>query len=438
MARSAKPFSRRDFLKRSSLAVAGATLVSAAGIARTAHAAGSDQLKIALIGGGGRGMGAANDCLGSARENVKIVAVADAFEDRAVACADLLNKTFKSAGKADIPKERIFVGLDAYQKAIDCGVDMVFLASPPGFRPIHYEAAVKAGKHVFMEKPVCTDAPGFRTVMAANKAADGKGLKVGVGLQRRHDPGYVEGVKRLREGELGELSFLRVYWNGTTPWIRPRQAGQTEMEYQVRNWYFFVWVCGDIICEQHVHNLDVANWVKGDHPVEANGMGGREVCKGKDVGHIFDHHFVEFTYKDGSKTFSQCRHQAGTWPCVGEFAHGAKGSRGVAVDPGGKGRRHSRHSAGNPYVQEHIDLLAAIRGNEKYNEGWRAATSTMTAILGRMATYSGQIVKWEEAVERGPSEMPAKFAWDAMPKILPDKDGSYEYAVALPGVYKPY
>ena len=335
-------------------------------------------------------------------ENVKIIAVADAFEDRALACADLLNRTFKAQGKADIPRDRVFVGFDAYQKALDCGVDMVYLGTPPGFRPIHFDAAVKAGKHVFMEKPVCTDAPGFKTVVAAAKLADEKGLKVGVGLQRHHQPAYIEGVKRLQDGELGGLSFLRVYWNGGGVFVHPRKPGQTEMEYQIRNWYYFVWMCGDNICEQHVHNIDIANWVKGDHPVEANGMGGRQVRKGKNVGQIFDHHFVEFTYKDGTKMYSQCRQQSGTWECCNEFAHGAKGSRQVAVNPAGKGKRRGRHASGNPYVQEHIDLHAAIRANEKYNEAWYAATSSMTAVLGRMATYSGKQVFWDDAVAQRP------------------------------------
>jgi predicted dehydrogenase len=418
--------SRRDFLKKSVLATAGVTLAGGLSVARTAHAAGSEQIRIALIGAGDRGTGAVHNCLESNDGDIKVVAVADAFADRAKFSVANLQKTFKD--RVDIPPERIFVGFDAYQKALDCGVDMVILATPPGFRPIHYEAAVKAGKNVFMEKPCCIDAPGFNKVMAANKLADEKGLKVGVGLQRRHDKGYIEGVKRIQEGSLGDVNFMRAYWNGNTPWIRQRQPKQTEMEYQMRNWYFFIWLCGDNICEQHVHNIDVANWVKGDHPVEANGMGGREVRKGKDVGHIFDHHFIEFTYKDGTKLYSQCRHQSGTWNCVTEAVHGTKGSSGC---------QSGRHSP-NPYNQEHVDLIKAIRDNDKYNEGWYGATSSMTAILGRMATYSGQVVKWDDAVKLGPDEMPKKFAWDALPKVVPDKDGSYEYAVAVPGVYKPY
>jgi myo-inositol 2-dehydrogenase / D-chiro-inositol 1-dehydrogenase len=425
---------RREFLKGSTVA-AGAAWLGASAVTRMAHAAGSDQLKIALVGCGGRGKGAAHDCLGVS-ENVKIVAVADAFADRAKAAAHDFNSAFKASGQADISPDRVFVGLDAYKQAINAGVDMVLLATPPGFRPQQYEAAIRAGKHVFMEKPCCTDAPGFRRLMEANKLADEKGLKVGVGLQRRHQTDYLAGIERIHAGELGPVEFLRVYWNGDTPWIRPRQPGQTEMEYQIHNWYFFVWTCGDNICEQHVHNLDIANWVMNDHPVEANGMGGRQVRKGKDVGHIFDHHFIEFTYANGTKMYSQCRHQRNTWGHVAEYVHTPKGTHGVAG--GGKPRKRGHHGSLGPYQQEHADLLAAIRSGEKYNEGWHGATSSMTAVLGRMATYSGQTVRWDDAVANGPNEQPERLAFDANPQIMPDSSGSYEHAVAMPGVYRPY
>ena len=414
---------RRDFLKGSGTTVAGLTLAGGLGIARSAHAAGDDEIKIALIGCGGRGNGAAHNCLGS-NDNVKIVAVADAFEDRARGAADSITKAFPE--KSDIPEDRIFVGFDAYQKAIDCGIDMLIVATPPGFRPIHYAAAVAAGKHVFMEKPCCVDAPGFNKLMEANKLADEKGLKVGVGLQRRHQAAYVAGIKEIQDGKYGDILLVRAYWNGGGVWVRPRKPQQTEMEYQMRNWYYFVWLCGDHICEQHVHNLDVANWVKGDHPVEANGMGGREVRKGKEHGEIFDHHFVEFTYADGSKLYSQCRHIHGCWGNVSEAVHGTKGSGGVT----------GRARGNNPYDQEHIDLVAAIRKNESYNEGWYGATSSFTAVLGRMATYSGQVLKWDDAVAKGPSVMPENYAFDADPPTQPDADGNYP--VAVPGVFKAY
>ena len=420
--------SRRDFLKGASATAAGIALAGGLNIARTAHAAGGDELKVALIGCGGRGQGAANDCLGSC-ENVKLIAVADAFADRANGCADWARKAH--ASKVDLPADRVFVGFDAYEKAIAAGPDVVLIATPPGFRPIHYAAAVKAGKHVFMEKPCCVDAPGFRSLMEMNKLADEKNLKVVVGLQRRYQKSYIEGIKRIHDGEIGNLICCRAYWNGTGIWFRDRQPSQTEMEYQMRNWYHFVWLCGDNICEQHVHNLDVCNWAKGDHPVEANGMGGclqryKNLDPKKGSGQIFDEHFVEFTYKDGSKLYSQCRQIPDTWSTVGEAVHGTKGTSNCQHGGGGR----------NPYEQEHIVLVDAIRKNEKHNDGWYGATSSFTAVLGRMATYSGQVVRWDDAAAKGPSEMPEKFAFDANPPVMPDKDG--RYPIAMPGIFKPY
>jgi len=431
--------SRRDFLKRSALA-AGAAAAIQSGIARSAHAAGSDLLKFALIGCGSRGTGAAGNCLDAAKilgQPIKLVAVADAFEDRARRALNELKREW--AANLDVPEERVFAGLDAYQKAIDCGVDMVVMATPPGFRPMQYTAAVKAGKHVFMEKPCCTDAPGYRTLVEANKAADEKGLKVVVGLQRHHQAGYIQGVREIHDGKLGDVQFLRVYWNGLGGGARDLrkrpQNDPKEMQFQIRNWGCFLWLYGDNIVEQHVHNIDIANWVMardGDpqkaHPVEANGMGGR-VNRGN-YGDIFDHHFVEFTYADDTRVFSQSRHQPGTWDSVNEFAHGTKGNRGVAVGGG------PNLESGNAYVQEHVDLIKAINKNDKLNEGWFGAVSSMTAVFGRMATYSGQVVKWNEAVEKGPQESPERLAWDAQPRHMPGPDGFYPFPV--PGLYKPY
>jgi len=422
--------SRRTFLKGSTAVAAGAALAGSLSLTRSAHAAGSNELKVGLIGCGGRGTGAVSDCLNN-NDNVKLIAMADAFEDRAMGSLGRL----KNLGeKVDVPKERVFVGFDGYQKVIDSGVDMLIIATPPGFRPVHYSAGIKAGKHVFMEKPCCVDAPGFNMLMEANKLADEKGLKVGVGLQRRHDASYIAGIKAVHDGSLGDLICLRAYWNGGGVWVRPRQEGQTEMEYQMRNWYYFNWLCGDNICEQHVHNLDVCNWAKDAHPVEANAMGGREVRKGKDHGQIFDHHFVEFTYPDGTKMYSQCRHIRGCWGTVTEHLHGSKGEG----SPRGKVSR-DRNRKG-PYQQEHIDLVNAIRKNEKYNEGWFGATSTMTAVLGRMASYSGQVVKWDDAIKGGPEEMiykdHDKLTMNSAPPVVPDENGNYP--VPIPGTYKPY
>src|SRR5687767_8014471 len=291
-------FSRRHFLKNSSKAMAGTALLSGLAVERFAHGAisPSDTVRIALVGCGGRGTGAANHAL-STQGPVKLVAVADAFKpqtDRA------LNQLKGHKDKLEVPEEHRFVGFDAYKQAIALA-DVVILASPPGFRPIHFEEAVKQGKHVFMEKPVAVDAPGVRKVLAAAEEAKKKNLKIGVGLQRHHQPGYIETIKRLHDGAIGDIVAMRAYWNDAGVWVRPRQPNQTEMQYQMRNWYYFNWLSGDHINEQHIHNIDVINWVKKGYPVKAQGQGGRQVRVGKDYGEIFDHHFVEFEYADGSR-----------------------------------------------------------------------------------------------------------------------------------------
>jgi len=306
--------------------------------------------------------------------------------------------------------------------------------------------------------------------MESNKLADEKKCKVVVGLQRRHDDGFIQGIKEIHDGKIGKVLFLRAYWNGGLIWVRRREdlakslgREPTEMEYQVHNWYHFCWLSGDNICEQHVHNLDVCNWVMKGHPVEANGMGGcqaRYLGKDKGVGQIFDHHFVEFTYADGTKMFSQCRHMDGCWGGEFQGAHGTEGTSdchgGPAPEPGGRrpaaARKAQRKAERKPEkkvnvepaakkrvgstVQEHIDLIEAIRKDQKHNEGYYGATSSMTAVLGRMATYSGQIVKWEEVVEKGTSEFPAQLAWDAKAPVEQDQDGNYP--IPTPGVFKPY
>jgi predicted dehydrogenase len=257
-------------------------------------------LKIALIGCGGRGSGAANQALNV--PGTKLVAMADAFKDR---LEGALNNIKQAQGaKVDVPAERQFVGFDGYKQAMALA-DVVILATPPGFRPFHFEEAVKQGKHVFMEKPVATDGPGVRRVLAAAAEAKAKNLKVGVGLQRHHQPGYIETLKRIHDGAIGDITSLRVYWNDGGVWVNPRKPGQTEMEHQMRNWYYFNWLCGDHICEQHIHNLDVGNWIKNAYPVRCHGMGGRQVRTAKEYGEIFDHHAVEYEYADGSRMYSQ-------------------------------------------------------------------------------------------------------------------------------------
>jgi predicted dehydrogenase len=432
-----KTSSRRDFLKSSAAAGAGLALAGGLSIARSAHAAGDDVIKVALIGAGGRGTGAVAQQM-SADKNVKLIAVADAFQERAAGARDRLKK--EHAAQVDVPDDRVFVGLEAYKQAVAAGPDLVVLGTPPGFRPMQYKAAVEAGKHVFMEKPCCVDAPGYKMLIEASKLADQKGLLVGVGLQRRHQPNYMETIKRLQDGAIGDILFTRVYWNGGGIWNRKREEGMTELQYQVHNWYHFCWLSGDNIGEQHVHNIDIGNWVRGDqHPVEANGMGGctaRYLGEYKGTGQIFDHHFVEFTYADGTKMYSQCRHMKGCWSNVSEAAHGAKGASNCAGRIEGAAEWKFEGKGVNGHQQEQDDLLAALRAGKRYNEGFYGATSSMTAVLGRAANYSGKVVKWDELVEKGATQMPQKLAWDAPAPV--QKDASGDYPIPVPGVFDPF
>jgi myo-inositol 2-dehydrogenase/D-chiro-inositol 1-dehydrogenase len=441
--------SRRDFLKSAAATVAGLGLAGA--MATPVHAAGDDTLKIALIGCGNRGTGAIVQALNT-QGSVQLWALADTFEDRVEACLSHVqremeqsrDRSSKPAQNFVVPKERQFVGLDAYRHVLESGVDVVLLAGPPGYRPLHFERAVKAGKHVFMEKPVATDPAGIRRVLAAAEEAKRKNLKVGVGLQRRHQPSYLEAIERIHNGEIGDLITLRCYWNGGPPAKSPFPRGDlSELEYQVRNWYFFAWLSGDHICEQHVHNLDVCNWIKQAHPVEAQGMGGRQVRTGKEFGNIFDHHAVEFTYADGAKMFSQCRQIPGCAAEVAESAHGARGYANLNATRaelfvGGKSKWRASGGAkgykNNAYQAEHDALFDAIRNNKPYNEAEYGATSTMTAILGRMATYSGQRVKWDQALQLPGAMTVDAEEWDAAAPVKPDADG--RYAIAIPGATK--
>jgi predicted dehydrogenase len=439
--KNALAVNRRSFLQTTSTVV-GSALVGALSIERTAHAAGSDELKLALIGCGGRGSGAANQAL-STEGKVKLIAMADAFPDRLNSSLAELKKA--KAEKVDVPDEHKFIGFDAYKKAIALA-DVVILATPPGFRPIHFEEAVRQGKNIFMEKPVATDAPGVRKVLAAAAEAKKKNLKVGVGLQRHHQLGYLETLKRINDGAIGDIINMRVYWNDGGVWVRERKPGMTEMEYQMRNWYYFNWLCGDHINEQHIHNLDVANWVlthqekaspdEQAHPIRAAGMGGRQVRTGKEYGEIFDHHAVEFEYPSGARVFSQCRHIRGCWSSVNEYAHGTKGSSDLEAYKimGQNAWNGERKNQKDPYQQEHDDLFDAIRNDKPYNEAVRGAYSTMTSIMGRMATYSGVVINWEDALNSEISIMPKEFSWDAMPPTVPDEHGFYP--IPMPGSTK--
>jgi predicted dehydrogenase len=414
-------------------------------VARGAHASGKQQIRVALVGAGGRGTGAALNALAS-KPNVKLIAAADAFRDRLDGSLKRLAAQFPD--QVDVPEDRRFADLEGYHKAIAIdGVDLVILASPPAFRPAQFEAAVKAGKHVFMEKPVAVDAPGVRRVLTANEEAKKKGLAVAVGLHLRHEARFQEIVKRLHDGVIGAIAYLRAYEMVHATWTRPRRPGQTEMQYQVHNWWNFNWLSGDIIVQRGVHYMDIANWIMQGHPVRAQGVGGRRAGVGKDHGDIFDHHAVEFEYADGARLFGWWREVPNTWTPFSHNVHGAKGR--VEIQAFGNGTlcldgqppqvfsRHDRKLKVNAFTgwqAEMDDLVEAIASGRPYNEGDYGATSTMTSILGRMAAYSGQVVEWDQAIQSNLDLVPQPLTWDTIPGPKPGPDG--DYPCAIPGVTK--
>jgi predicted dehydrogenase len=436
--------SRRDFVKTSAMLTGGVIALPLMSKANFFSGA-DDTIKVALVGCGGRGTGAAMQaCL--TKQNVKLVAMADAFRDRIDDCYRTLMKDDISdwsgvsgniKNKIDVPEERKYTGFDAYKKAI-AHADVVILTTPPGFRPIHFEEAVNQGKHVFMEKPVATDPAGVKRVLDAAEMAKQKKLNVVVGLQRHYQNSYRE--LYAKKNLIGDITSAQVWWNNDGVWMHPRKYNQTEMEYQMRNWYYFNWLCGDHIVEQHIHNIDVMNWFKGGYPAKAQGMGGRQVRKGKDHGEIYDHHYVEFQYADGSVMNSQCRHIPGTMSKVDELLVGTKGkifcNAASITDHSGKILfQFDKQKENNPYQTEHDELFAVIaKGEYKFADAENGAKSTMTAVMGRMATYSGKVMEWDKLLASGISIMPKEFDWNALPPTVPNEDG--KYPIAMPGVTK--
>lgn len=442
--------SRRTFLKNSTVAAAG--VAAASNISRMAHAQGSDEIRFVVIGCGGRGSGAADQIMNS-KGNVKLVAIADSFPK--LAKGRLAGLERKHPGKVDVPEDRIFEGLDGYKAAIDVDCDLVVIATPPAFKPQQFEYAVKRGRHIFCEKPVASDTAGVKRFMDSVEESKKKNLMVGIGLQRRHEPKYMEAIDRIHGGAIGDLIALRVYWNGASIWHKSREELQnalnengkaTEMAYQCFNWYHFNWVCGDQICEQHIHNLDVGCWMKGDYPVKCNGMGGREERMDGDAtkSQIFDHTFCEYTFADGSKMWSQGRHLRNSWTKVTEVAHGSKGI--LSFDGPGDyaeitGPNAWKFPGKNPngHQQEQHDLIEALMRGETYNEGEYGAKSTFTAILGREACYSGKEITWDDLWNKGKDLCPGidNYTWDTLPpNNMPGPNG--EYPVPVPGLYNPF
>ena len=429
---------RRTFCKQTAAATTG-ILASTLPLDAMSNVYDNKKLKLALIGCGGRGSGAAVQAL-TADDKVELYAMADAFKDRIDSSLNGIKEHFDGSKNIDIKEKNMFTGFDAYKKAIDL-CDVVILTTPPGFRPLHFEYAINNDKHVFMEKPLATDAPGIRKVLEVAKIAKDKKLNVVVGLQRHYQDKYITLYNKVVNGDIGKIVSGQVYWNDGGVWVKKRKPSQSELEYQMRNWYYFTWLCGDHILEQHIHNIDVANWFIGDYPISAQGMGGREVRNGIDHGQIFDHHFVEFTYASGAVVSSQCRHQTGTASRVDEVFQGSNGSvvtgKGEMTDLSGNIKYkypNKWNEDPNPYQVEHDKLFQSIRNNEVINDVEYGAKSTMTAIMGRMATYTGKKITWDQAINSKEMLVPNNLTWNSTPPTLPDDNG--KYLVAIPGKTK--
>ena len=449
------PVSRRQFLKQSSLAAASAAgggllvsgcahrkattaaTVAAAAAPAVAKAQTSQTINAVIIGIGGRGGGAGKNFLDAAKQvgvEAKIVAVADIFPEQAK----------RGTENFSVPEDKCFSGFDAYQKALAVpDVNYAILATPPGFRAAHFKACVEAGKNVFMEKPVAVDGTGCRVMYEAAELAKSKGLKVVAGTQRRHQPGYIETIKRIKDGAIGEVVTLRAYWvNGGPIWHRG-EKGDTELEKQIRNWYHYIWLCGDHICEQHVHNLDVCNWIMNDHPIKCWGMGARQQL-GDKSGEIWDNFAVEFEYANGVRMFSYCGQVKREWSSVSEAVQGTRGSaqpKGIIQPKGGQMWRfheQATDSSGkeqttDPYVQEHVDLINAIIKGTELNEAKQVTDSTLTAIMGREAAYSGAGVAWEDILNSkfayGPAQLfqdCSKMQWGPFRTLQPPMPSQHD------------
>ncbi len=408
---------RRGFLKATSALAAGAAVPSILATGAWARAS-DDTIRVGIIGCGGRGTGAAYDAL-NADPAVRITAMADLFEDRLKSSLGYLANEESFKGRVAVPDERRFVGFDAYQQLLDAGdVDYVILATPPGFRPIHFEAAVRSGVHVFFEKPVAVDPAGIRRVIEAGRSAKAQNLSIITGTQRRHEHSYLAAMEQVRSGLIGEIVSARCYWNQGGLWVHDRKPEYSSMEWMCRNWLYFDWLSGDHICEQHVHNLDVMNWAIGSTPEKAVGMGGRQVRTDAKFGNIFDHFAIEYEYPNGVSVMSMCRQIDG---CAGRVEEVLVGTKGVmTLRPN---YAHARTNSGewrapenpiSPYQQEHVDLIASIRGGKYLNEAQRVAESTLTAIMGRMSAYTGKEVSWDFAGSSALDLTPTAFEFADM------------------------
>ena len=415
---------RRQFLQTSA-AVAASSVIAA-----NAHAQGGDQLKVGLIGCGGRGTGAASQAL-KADRNVKLWAMADAFEDKIQTSLNLLQAEEAIANKIDVPAARRHAGFDGYRQVI-ASCDVVLLCTPPHFRPIHLRAAVEANKHVFAEKPCAVDAPGVRSVIQTCAEARRRNLSVVSGLCLRSDYGFRDTVRRIHDYALGDIVAMQANDLRGPIWRRERARDWSEMTWQMRNWYYYTWLSGDFNVEQHVHYLDVCAWIMRDtYPVRCVGTGGRQTRTGQEFGQIFDHFSVVYEYANGTKLYSQCRQQTG---CANDMSAQIMGTRGVGqiserrrglILRTGSGEHVYDGPLNQMYQTEHDDLFASIRNGRPINNGNYMAKSTLMAIMARMAAYTGQVVTWDQAMNSREELRPDGYTFESRPPAA---------EVAMPGV----
>ena len=414
--------SRRSFLTKTGTAVAAGAVASQASPAFGVHTSGSNTLRVGLIGCGGRGTGAAINAA-NADPGVEITALADAFGDRILDCEETLRRNKKMGKKVKVTPETRFSGFDAADNLINSGVDMVILATPPHFRPEHMRLCVEAGKHVFCEKPVGVDVPGVRSVMETCEMAKQKGLSVVSGLCWRYDLGVREVVKRIQDGAIGDIHTMQENYLTGTLWHRGENPDWSQMEYQLRNWLYFNWLSGDHLAEQHIHSIDKSLWLMGDEPpVSCYSTGGRLVRTQKKWGNVYDHFATVYEWANGVKVFSHCRQMAGCFNDVNDYIFGSKGNAQILSfkvngEKVWKGRKISM------YDSEHIELMKSIRSGQPINNGKYMCISTLMALMGRDAAYTGKKIKWEDYMKSDVKLGPKSYEW-----------GDYEPApVAKPG-----
>lgn len=419
---------RRGFIG-TSLSTAAAVSAGAITFPSTVHAAGNDDwLRVGLIGCGGRGTGAARQAL-EADPRVKLVAMGDVFEEPLQVSLKSLSAVAEIADKIDVPREQQFVGFDAYKNVLATDVDVVLLTTPPHFRPMHVKAAIAAGKHVFAEKPVAVDAPGVHSVLETCAEAKRKNLSVVSGLCIRYDGGFRETMKRLHDGAIGDVHTVIANDYRGPIWVKPRKDEWSDMHWQMHNWYYFTWLSGDFNVEQHVHYLDVCAWLMGGYPIKAVGMGGRQVRTEPMYGNIFDHHSVMYEYENGARLISNCRQQSGCKNDMGAYALGSKGKATVSesrLEITSDTTWRFQEKAKNMYQVEHDEMLAGIRAGKSLNNGQYMADSTMLAIMGRMATYTGKEITWDQAMNSKQDLSPEKYEWGSAPEV----------EIARPGITK--